>query len=234
MIQLNLLPDIKQDYIKAERQKRIVLSVTVLVSILAVIVLVALMFLDVFYKHQLTGLNKNIASESQTLKQEPHINTILTVQNQLESLTALHSSKPAVSRLFVTYLNEITPATVSISTLHADFTQYTLTLTGSANALSSINQYVDTFKKTTYTTNNDNSPKPAFNDVVLSSFGLNSASDDPSQAASYSIDLNFDKTLFDNTQNVTLSIPDITTRADVNQPASLFSATPVKPAGSNQ
>ena len=71
---------------------------------------------------------------------EPQINSILTVQNQLESLTALHSTKPAVSRLF-DYLNSLTPSQISITNYTSDFTQQTVTVTGSADALSTVNQF---------------------------------------------------------------------------------------------
>jgi hypothetical protein len=170
----------------------------------------------------LNDLNRDITSESSSLQNKPQINQILTVQNQLESLTALHAAKPAASRLF-TYLNDVTPASVSINNLSIDFTQYTVNLTGSADALKSINQYVDTLKNTTYTTPTDKTAAPAFSNVVLSSFSIDSSSTDSSQAASYSITLSYDKNLFDITQSPTLRVPSqTTTRSGLPQPTDLF------------
>jgi hypothetical protein len=237
MIQLNLLPAVKQEYIKAQHQRRLVISISVLVGAVAIILLLVLLTINLAQKKHLSDLNGDITNESQTLTSEPNINTILTVQNQLESLTALHSAKPDASKLFSTYLNELTPASVAITNLHADFTQNLATITGTSNALSSINQYIDTFKKTTYATNGGKSSSPAFNDVVLTSFGLTANPQEPNEAASYTISLNFDRNIFSNTQNVTLSVPNITTRADINQPTDLFIAstkTTTSTSGSTQ
>jgi hypothetical protein len=237
MIQLNLLPAVKQEYIKAQHQRRLMISISVLVSGLAIAILVVLLFFNLFQKNHLKDLNTEITNESQTLKSEPNINTILTVQNQLESLTTLHAAKPDASKLVSTYLNELTPASVAITNLHVDFTQNLATITGTSNALSSINQYIDTFKKTTYTTNSNKSSSPAFSNVVLSSYGLTANPQDPNEAASYTITLNFDKNIFNNAQNATLSVPSITTRADINQPTDLFTVstkTTTSTSGSTQ
>jgi Tfp pilus assembly protein PilN len=228
MIQLNLLPDVKLDYIKAQRSRRLVVSVSVLVTALAVALLVLVFVIGLAQKKHLNDLNHDISSETTTLKQEPQISKILTVQNQLESLTALHAGKPAVSRLFTSYLNAITPASVSISTFNSDFTQQTATITGTADSLASVNQYVDTLKFTKYDTGANTPKSSAFNSVVLSSFGLNSSTKDPTQAASFTITLAYDKAIFDITQkNMQLSVPSqVTTRSALEQPTALFRAAP--------
>jgi len=223
MIQFNLLPDVKLEYIKAQRVRRLVMVACLLVSAASILILVLLLSVDGLQKKHLSDLKRDISSESSTLQNKPNINTILTVQNQLQSLTALHNGKPAAARLF-TYLNELTPAAVSISSLSIDFTQLTITITGNADALSSVNQYVDTLKLTTYTSGDNSTPAPAFNGVVLSTFGLNSGSQDPSQAASYSITLSYDKNIFDITQSIALSVPTVTTRAQIQNPSDLFKA----------
>jgi hypothetical protein len=227
MIQLNLLPDVKLDFIKAQRSRRLVIGVSLLVTAAAAALLVLLLTVDVAQKKHLDDLNSDIASETGTLQREPQISKILTVQNQLESLTALHAGKPAVSRLFNTYLNEITPSSVSISSLNVDFTQQTATITGNADSLRSVDQYVDTLKFTTYTTASNPKSSNAFSDVVLSNFALVDGATDPSQAVSYSITLSYDKTIFDITQTVTLSVPSqVTTRSELEQPEDLFKAAP--------
>jgi hypothetical protein len=227
MIQLNLLPDVKLDYIKAERTRRLVLSVSFIVTAVAVVLLVLVLSVDLAQKKHLSDLNRDITSESSTLENKPQIAKILTVQNQLESLTALHAAKPAASRLLDTYLDEVTPTSVAINSFNIDFTQQTATITGTADSLTTINQYVDTLKFTTYTSNTVTTATNAFSNVVLSSFGLNSDSTDPSQAASYTITLSYDKNIFDTTQTVTLSVPHlVTTRSEIDQPGDLFKAAP--------
>ncbi|HEY5152741.1 MAG TPA: PilN domain-containing protein [Candidatus Saccharimonadales bacterium] len=228
--QLNLLPDVKMDYIKAQRSRRLATSVAFLVSAAAIALLVLLIGAEGLQKKHLSDLSKDINNNSSKLQQKPQIEKILTVQNQLESLTTLHTSKPAVSRLF-NYLNELTPAQVDITDLKGDFTQQTMSITGTADALSSVNQYVDTLKLTTYTVKGNTGNKPAFSNVVLSSFGLSNQSQTNGHPASYIITLSYDKTIFDITQEVTLSVPTVTpTRLVVSQPNDLFQATPAPAA----
>jgi hypothetical protein len=227
MIQLNLLPDVKLDYIRAQRSRRLVISISALITALAVALLVLVFIVGLAQKKHLSDLNHDISSETTTLKQEPQISKILTVQNQLESLTALHAGKPAASRLFTNYLNAITPAAVSISSFNIDFTQQIATISGTTDSLVNVNQYVDTLKFTKYNTGANTPNSNAFSSVVLSSFGLNSSATDPTQAASYTITLSYDKTIFDITQNVQLSVPSqVTTRSALEQPTDLFRSAP--------
>ncbi len=234
MIQLNLLPDVKLQYIKAQRSRRLVLSIAIVVGTAAIALLAILLTVDGLQKKHLSDLNRDIASETSQLQGKKDINKILTVQNQLESLTALHAGKPAGTRLF-TYLNEVTPANVDITDLTVDFTKQTVTITGTAGALSSVNKYVDTLKFTNYTTDKTTGTSHAFNSVVLSNFGLGTNASNTSQPASYTIMLAYDKNIFDITQKINLSIPSTTTtRAQIDQPTDLFKApsTPAPTGGS--
>lgn len=232
MIELNLLPDIKQDYIKAQRSKQVAVSIALLVTLVAVVLLVLLISASGLQKKHLSDLSKDITNGSANLQKKPQIDKILTVQNQLGSLTDLHNGKPAVSRLF-DYLNEVTPAQVDITNFKADFTQQTATITGAADALSSVNKYVDTLKFTTYKVEGESGSKPAFSNVVLTSFSLGSAGQANGHLADYVITLSYDKPIFDITQKIDLSVPSqTTTRAASVQSADLFqpSANPAKPA----
>lgn len=231
MIQLNLLPDVKLEYIKTERSRRLVLSVSFLVAAVAVVLLLLLLSVDGLQKKHLSDLTKDINSESTKLQNEPQISKILTVQNQLQSLTSLHAQEPAASRVF-DYLNQVTPADVSISDFKIDFTQQTATITGTAANLADVNQYVDTLKYTTYTTGDGSQAQPAFSNIVLSSFSLN-GSQDSSQAANYAIALSYKPDIFDITKDVKLSVPKVTTtHLTISQPVTdLFKAAPATTKG---
>lgn len=228
-MQLNLLPAVKMEYIKAQRSRRLVLSVSVLVTVAALALLLLLLSVSGLQKKHLSDLNKDIATESNKLQSEPQINKMLTVQNQLGSLTQLHATEPAASRVF-TYLNQVTPVNVSITDFSIDFTQQTATITGTSANLADVNQYIDTLKHATFTTKDNNTPQPAFSNIVLSSFSINTDTADAGQAANYTISLSYDTTIFDNTQNVTLSVPKLTTTrltTDQSQPKTdLFQAAP--------
>jgi hypothetical protein len=239
MIELNLLPDVKLEYIKAQRQQRLVLTVAILASALSVALLVLILLANGLQKKHLSDLSKDIKSESAQLQKQPEISKILTVQNQLQSLTGLHAGKPAASRLGE-YLNSVTPTQVSISNLTVDFPKTSITITGSADALSSVNKYVDTLKFTTYDNASDTQGAKAFSNVVLTTFGLSSES--KTGKASYSITLNYDKNIFDITKDTKLSVPNLTTtRSELNKPSDLFqsgptstSGTPIVPSGGTQ
>jgi hypothetical protein len=226
MIQFNLLPDVKLEFMRAQRLRRLIFTVSFLVSAAAVVILVLLLGVAGLQKKHLSDLKHDITSQTNQLQSKPNINTILTVQNQLESLTNLHNGKPAADRLF-TYLNELTPASVTINNFSMDFTAYTMTITGGANSLADVNQYVDTLKLTTYNSGNSSQSLPAFSNVVLSSFGLNTGSQgsqSTQQPASYTITLSYDQNIFDITQAISLTIPTVTTRAQIQNPSDLFSS----------
>ncbi len=227
MIQLNLLPDVKLEYIRAQRSRRLVIAVAVLSSGVSVAILVLLLGVGALQKANLGNVNKDIAAETAELKGKPDIDKILTVQNQLGSLSTLHSQKLATSRIFE-YINQVTPTDSGISSLKIDFTQKSAVLDGGSDSLSSVNKYVDTLKYTKYTVGSDKTTTPAFNNVVLKSFGLNPAGTTSARAASFSITLSYDPVIFDITKKVTLQVPTkVTTRAGLDKPGDLFQAAPI-------
>ena len=223
MIQFNLLPDVKLEYIKARRSKYLVVLISSVVSGLMV-ALVVLLFLgvNVVQKGHLNNLSKDIKSKSDKLKNEQDIDKILTVQSQLNSLNGLHDTKPAAERLG-TYLGQITPNDVTISELTVDFTANTMTFDGTAQGLKNVNQFIDTMKFTTFEANDET--KNAFSTVVLAAFDR---TDEQSDApATYQVTLNFDPVIFDIKQDVSLKVPStITTRSVTERPAPLFQQQP--------
>lgn len=222
MIELNLLPEVKLQLVKAQRIQRIIAAFSVILSVAAVALVIALFSLNQIQKKHISDLNKDIATKSGQLKNDPKLKKILTVQNQLNSLSNLHSQKPAASRLF-TYLNQVTPSDVSISNYSVDFNALTMTITGNGPSLSSVNKYVDTLKFTTFKTNKNNTSSNAFNKVVLSSFSVDPKAANPKLAATYTITMSYDKTIFDINQEVSLTVPQqTTTRSTTEQPTELF------------
>lgn len=231
MIQFNLLPDVKQDFLKAKRTKHTVIVVSLLVAASALFVFVMLLVTVYgFQKNQISTLTKKINEQSSTLKSTKDLDKILTIQNQLNSLPDLHDRKPVTSRLF-TYVSQLTPDKVSIGKLEVDFAENTLNFTGKSDSLSTINKFVDTLKFTTYVDNNDppkdtsNPPKP-FSDVVLSEFSVEDG------AFTYSIKLAFNPDIFNSSKNIVLTVPNtITSRSQTEKPSTdLFQALPEKKA----
>jgi hypothetical protein len=220
MIQFNLLPSVKMEYIKAQRDRRLALALSVVITVAAIALLLLLLSIEAVQKHNLSNVRTDISNESTQLQKEPQINKILTVQNQLGSLTSLHDAKPAVSRLFNSYLNEITPSTVSISDLTVNFVANTVSITGGSASIDAVNQYVDVLKYTNYTVNTNTTQKSAFSNVVLSSFDENDEATDNSPPVTYTITFSYNPDIFQVTNNVSLVVPNIvTTRSELDQPS---------------
>ncbi len=221
MIQFNLLPDIKQQYLKAQRQKHLVVFFSTIATIAAVALFVILLLVvQVWQKKSISDLNGDVKKYSNQLSGTNDINKILTVQNQLTSLTALHDKKAVASRMF-DYVTQTTPANATISKLNLDFSLNTMSISGSADSLATVNTYVDTLKFTKYTATGDTTQKGSpYTKVVLSTFARTS------KDTTYTITASFDPVIFSGTDNVTLNVPKITTtRSATEQPTDLFKST---------
>lgn len=221
MTQFNLLPDVKLDYIRSQRVKQMVVGAAVITGAVSLFILI-IMFLvvNVFQKKYISDMNKDIKNSTYQLNQIPDLDKVLTIQNQLNSLPALHNSRPVVSRLN-TYLGQIVPAQIDISSLNVDFDQHTMIITGSTNSLITVNTFVDTLKFTTYTvagSNNDNN-NSAFDPVVLTSFSADATTTNKNKAT-YTITLSYNPAIFDSQQDVKLIVPPgkITTRSETEKP----------------
>ncbi len=245
MIQFNLLPDIKLKYLRVRRLQRLVMLIAGLISGIALAVFIFLVFLVyVWQKGTINNISSQIATQSKQIEDTSNLDRVLTVQNQLASLPSIDAAKPVTSRLFG-YINQLTPANATISLLKVGYSASTaastsgataneppntMTITGGADTLATVQNFVDTLKFTNYTTAADSTSKPAFSDVVLTAFTESTV-----DSATYTITASFDPELFSEASvpTITPSIPPgSTTRAQLEQPTDLFQkAQPT--AGSN-
>jgi Tfp pilus assembly protein PilN len=201
MIQFNLLPDVKLQYVKTQRTKQLMISISVLASVAALTVLL-LSMLTVYgvQKKTLHDLNGDVKKYSTELKNTKDLDKILTVQNQLGTLTSLHDQKPVTSRLFG-YLTQVTPANATLKKLTLDLTASTVSLGGSTDSFDTVRKYTDTLKSTTYSLEGTSDSKHAFKDVVLSSFSKDET------GATFTITATFDPAIFNSANAVTLHVP---------------------------
>lgn len=222
MIQFNLLPDVKLEFIRARRMKRTVIMVSATIAASSLVLLVLLFLaVSVFQKKHLNDLSRDITTVSQKLQNTEDLNKVLTVQNQLNSLSGLYDQAPVTSRLFG-YLQQITPNAAGISDLNLDFTTNILTIKGTSDSLETVNKFVDTVKFTTYKAADDTQTK-AFKSVVLSNFSRTQ------EQSTYEIAIGFDPVIFDNATTITsLTVPTnfITTRSQTESPNELFQSSP--------
>lgn len=221
MVQFNLLPEIKIQYLKAKRQKHLFVLASTAIVIGSLVILVLLTSYVFFVqKKSISDLSKDIDDKGSELQSTEDLDKILTVQNQLNVITGLHDKKAVASRLFG-YVSQVTPSAASIARLNVDFTGNIMTISGSADSLEIVNKFADTLKFTTFATATSPEDKNnAFSEVVLTSFGRDSKS------ATYTITTKFDPAIFSETDDVALTVPNIvTTRSEVAQPSALFQKT---------
>ncbi len=95
MVQFNLLPDVKLEYVKTQRTKRLLTLISIVVSIVGLAVLfLSFVTVNVVQKKSLNDLSSDITKYSSQLKNVKDLDKILTVQNQLSTLKGLHDQEP--------------------------------------------------------------------------------------------------------------------------------------------
>lgn len=218
-IQFNLLPDVKEQYINTERSRRLVTSIALLASAVSIAIFLLVLFtVDVVQKKQLSDADGQAKQAASQLQKISGIDRVVTVRNQLQTLSGLHQNKHAISRIFL-YMPQLTPSSAAIGNMALDLSANTLQISGNADSQATINTFVDTLKYATYKTSNQDSEHPAFSSVVLTSFSVA-----PGRAG-YSINANFDPVLFSNplaTPPVLTVKNQVTTRSVIDDPANLL------------
>lgn len=148
MIEINLVPDVKQELIKAQRIRAAVISISILIGIISVGAVTAL----AIYAFPVQTLRNVVVDAAikkggDQLAGVTDLSKTLTIQNQLTMISSLHDSAPIDSRIFDVLQAIIPPApnNVQISDLTVDSTSNTITIDGQA-----ANSYaaVEVFKKT--------------------------------------------------------------------------------------
>jgi hypothetical protein len=155
MIELNLVPDVKQELLKAQRVRTAVISVAIVVGIAAVGI-VALLALYLFGVQTVRSAlaDSAIKSNMQKLQQTDDLSNILTIQNQLSKLSAMHNNKNIDSRIFsvLTAINPASPNDIVISSAKMDADNKLITIEGqAANGYEAAELFKKTILSTTMT-----------------------------------------------------------------------------------
>jgi len=149
MIEINLVPNIKQELIKAQRIRSTVITGAIFVGLISIAVVILL----AFYIFAIQAARGAIADGQITsgftdkLAKVPDLTKTLTIQNQLSKISDLNSNKKINSRIFdlLTAIIPPAPNDIKISDLTIDSSSNLITINGQAS-----NSYaaVDVFKKT--------------------------------------------------------------------------------------
>lgn len=148
MIEINLIPNVKLELIKAQKIRSTVTAFSVLIGIVAVGV-VGLMASYVYIAQAVRSnlADTNIKTENSKLASVEDLSKTVTIQNQLATITALNDNKLVSSRLFdvITAIIPPSPNDVKISSISIDSTKRVVSISGQAsNGYSAL----ETFKKT--------------------------------------------------------------------------------------
>jgi Tfp pilus assembly protein PilN len=232
-LQFNLLPDVKQEYLKTKKTKRTVITAAVAASALSAFILVfAMVTVYIINAKQLRDADGDIKKYSNQLQAVDSLDKILTIQNQLKSIGTLHQSKHKVSRLY-TFLPQVTPAHVCVSQMSLDMASNSISFQGSSESQKSVNTFVDTLKFTKYKVGGKDSGLYAFPSVVESQFGIKAGPVDKANSvkcqgapapSAYQLSVKFDPALFSNAAEIELSVPQglVTTRSVLDDPSNIF------------
>lgn len=231
MIELNLLPDVKKEFIKAQQTRNTVISGAILVCIIAVGV-IGLLATTVYgaQKVLIDNLNKEIKSNHQKVANKQEINKYLAIQSQLANLDTAASERAVYARLFdyLPQLNPAAPFNVTLYDVMLDKTTTTITMSGSATNFEAVNNFKNTLEKAqlVYTKDGASSETPLFTSVIS---GAPTLSNDSGQLqALFELTITYAPEAFDpSIKETKISVPKlVTSDGDQNAPKELFGIKP--------
>lgn len=148
MTEINLVPDVKQELIRAKRVRSLVITGAVFVSLVFIGIVVLMTVYLVGVQTVRSSIDDDqIKQKSKSLSSVPDLAHMLTIQHQLTQLTNYHNEKNIYSRFFelLAKINPQAPNQVTFSLARVDSDSGTIHLEGQA-----ANGYVaaDILKKT--------------------------------------------------------------------------------------
>lgn len=236
MIQINLLPDIKQEYLRTKRTRNFVVSIAIVAGLASIGLVVALLlFLGTQTALEIRADNR-IEQEYQTLSEIDDLSELVTLQNQLSLISDQHDTKSMGSRLFAILqaVNPPAPNDVRFTTVNMDPSTNTLRLEGIASGgYRAVETLAKTISNTSirYTAEQEPTTEDLATKVAIdeSSFSEDA---DGRRVLRFSILVEYNELLFSNqAQRMQVSAPDRridVTDSRVRVPESLFAASPTE------
>lgn len=156
MVQINLLPDIKKQYIKSQQIKHTVIVASVLISVVA-FTIAALLFayVRIVQPQHRANLQTDIDAAVSRQKEFPDAAKLVTIQNALKQIGQLQNSRSITSRSFA-YVASVTPLDITYRSINYDSVSGLMTLTGTAKDTDITNELANNIKSATYTYQENN------------------------------------------------------------------------------
>lgn len=224
MIQLNLLPDIKKELVRAQRMRAKVTMAAIVASLLAIgLLILSAAWVYAVQPITLKYTRDSIDQNEQLLRQKKDTRKYLTLQNQLSALPELHGNKTIASRLmaFLPVLNPNEPNRIKLTSVVFSKEGTSLTISGRAATFEAQNVFTDTLKhaKLRYSSLEERAPavtEPMFTSVHLQSSAL--TRDSGQERVSFTVQATYSENAFSNrVENATVSVPLINDSKSIDQ-----------------
>lgn len=230
MIELNLLPDVKREFVRAQRLRRQIIALMIFVSLVAT-GLVVLIALYVYGAQLALGavLDSNIQNKAEELAQVEDLDNYLTIQNQLAALPELHDGKMIYSRLFdyLPVLNPATPNEIRLSQLNVEQETGSITIVGNAVDYRAVTVFENTLQNAQLSFNEYGSEEqrsePLVQNVSIDEVGL-SEDVNGNRVVTFRATVDMNPAAFDrNNENTQVSVPNRnTTQSAQGVPLQVF------------
>ena len=205
MIEVNLIPDVKLELLKARRQHKMVISASILVAIVS-IGIVVIMSIYTFGAQTLADsiAQSRIDDKSEELKGVKDLSQTLTLQSQLGKLTEVQADKNISSRLF-DILSVVVPSgdnAVKITRLNLKSEENTIELEAeAANGYEAMEVFKKTLAETTFHYNEDGKAAEPENIALSISEGERIYGEDSegNKVLRFTLSFTYSEKLFDST-----------------------------------
>ncbi len=175
MIEINLVPDVKQEFIRAKMMRNFVISISVIVG---VVVIGLAVVLGVVLGGQLvteSWQDGQIKKENDTLMAVEDLNKTVTIQKQLKTIDTQQNNKLVTSRLFdaVLAINPPAPNQIRLTALKLDPAGKRITIEGSAvNGFLALETFKKTLINTTVQVGTEGELTPLAQDIITGETGF--------------------------------------------------------------
>lgn len=130
MIQINLLPDVKQEYLRTQQTKHAVIVAAALISAIVLgVTVLFFVYVQVVQPQYQKVVQNDIDKSIQELKAKPDAQRLVTVQGVLEQIPALKDQQQVISRTF-DYVKGFTPRSVAYTRVGLALDTTTISLSG--------------------------------------------------------------------------------------------------------
>ena len=136
MFEVNLVPELKHDAIRALRTRNIILFVCIAASAISVLIVLILLSIKGGQDITMSNQDNRIETLSSKLNAFSDLNELLTIQDQVENLSSISGNKTALSRIFglLVVMQDRGQDSVTFSAIDFDATNNQLDLEGQVNA----------------------------------------------------------------------------------------------------